>query len=140
MKNQENSITVTCTVLAPLEKVWNYWTLPAHVMQWNQASDDWHTPHAENDLKVGGKFLYRMAAKDGSFTFDFEGIYDTVTPMQVIAYAIADGRKVRVEFAGDGAETTVTETFDPEEVNSRELQQGGWQAILNNFKRYVEQH
>ncbi len=133
-------ITVETIVNAPAEKVWQYWSQPQHITQWCQASDDWHAPDAENDLWVGGKFKTTMAAKDGSFSFDFAGIYDTVTPMQVIAYVIADGRKVRVEFAGDGAETTVTETFDPEEVNSRELQQGGWQAILNNFKRYVEQH
>lgn len=107
-------------------------------MQWNNASDDWHTPKAENDLRVGGKFVSRMEAKDGSVGFDFWGIYDEVKPNELIEYTMGDGRKVKVAFNGNESETTVVVTFEPEDENSRELQQGGWQAILDNFKKCVE--
>lgn len=135
------SITVKATVHAPLAKVWNYWTNPTHITQWNNASDDWHTPSASNDLLVGGRFTSRMEAKDGSAGFDFEGEYTKVEQHMEIAYVMADGRKVTILFdSTDGKTTTVTETFDPEQINSRELQQQGWQAILDNFKRYTERH
>ena len=131
-------ITVEATVNAPIEKVWHAWTNPKDIMAWNNASDDWHTPHATNDLRVGGSFLSTMAAKDGSFSFDFEGIYDEVVLHKTIAYSLADDRKIKVTFTPKGNETFISETFDAETENSVELQQGGWQAILNNFKKHVE--
>ncbi|MEH7502779.1 SRPBCC family protein [Neobacillus drentensis] len=132
-------VTVKTTVNVPVEKVWEYWTEPKHITQWNNASDDWHTPIAENDLTVGGKFLTRMEAKDGSFGFDFGGIYDEVKLNEVIAYTLGDGRKVNITFKAQGNETEVIETFDAETTNSVEMQQAGWQAILDNFKKYSEQ-
>ncbi|MFN2438133.1 MAG: SRPBCC family protein [Chitinophagaceae bacterium] len=134
------AITVENTVKAPVEKVWKFWTEPEHIKKWNNASDDWHTPHAENDLRVGGKFVARMEAKDGSFGFDFGGIYDEVTPNKSIAYTLGDGRKVNISFTGRGNETKVVETFDPENTNSMEMQKTGWQAILDNFKKYTEEN
>ena len=131
-------ITIQATVHAPVEKVWESWTEPKHITQWNNASDDWHTPVAENDLTVGGKFLTRMEAKDGSFGFDFGGIYDEVKLHEVISYTLGDGRKVTITFKGQGNETQVIETFDAETTNPIEMQQAGWQAILDNFKTYVE--
>lgn len=131
-------ITVQTTVQAPVEKVWKYWGEPAHIMNWCSASDDWHAPAAENDLRVGGKFFTTMAAKDGSFSFDFGGVYDQVTEHKQIAYTMGDGRTVNVIFSSEGNATKVVETFDPEEINSLEMQQAGWQAILDNFKKYTE--
>jgi uncharacterized protein YndB with AHSA1/START domain len=140
MKTGNNvKITVKTTVNAPVEKVWEYWTEPKHITKWNNASDDWHTPIAENDLRVGGKFLTRMEAKDGSFGFDFGGIYDEVKLNEVISYNLGDGRKVTITFTGQGNETEVIETFDAETMNSIEMQQAGWQTILDNFKKYSEQ-
>lgn len=133
-------ITVEATVNAPIETVWKCWTEPKHITQWNNASDDWHTPHAENDLRVGGKFLSRMESRDGSMGFDFVGTYQEVIEYKMIAYTMEDGRKVEITFVSeDGKTTQVTETFDPENENALELQKTGWQAILNNFKNYVEQ-
>ncbi|MBK0401538.1 SRPBCC family protein [Adhaeribacter sp. BT258] len=134
----KTSITVETTVNAPVEKVWQFWTAPEHITQWNSASEDWHTPSAENDPRTGGKFKSRMEAKDGSVGFDFEGVYDEVKPNELIAYAMPDGRKVKITFAGNGHETKVTETFDAEGTHSDEMQRAGWQAILDNFKKYVE--
>ena len=134
----KTNITVETTVNAPVEKVWKYWTQPEHLMKWNSASDDWHTPRAENDLRVGGKFSARMEAKDGSFGFDFGGVYDAVRTNDYIEYTLGDGRKVSVTFKRDGDKTKVTETFEAESENSVELQRGGWQAILDNFKKYTE--
>lgn len=133
-----SSITVEVKVNAPLEKVWDYWTNPQHIVQWNYASDDWHAPNASNDLRVGGKFSSRMEAKDGSMGFDFEGEYTKVEQHIEIEYVLADARRVNIRFDSDGKETTVTETFDPENENTLELQRAGWQAILDNFKRYTE--
>lgn len=133
-------ITVEATVNAPIETVWKCWTEPKHITKWNNASDDWHTPHAENDLRVGGKFLSRMESRDGSMGFDFVGTYQEVIEYKMIAYSMEDGRKVEITFVSeDGKTTQVTETFDPENENTLELQKTGWQAILNNFKNYVEQ-
>lgn len=132
-------ITVETTVNAPVEKVWKYWTEPEHIKRWNNASDDWHTPVCENDLRVGGKFLSRMEAKDGSFGFDFSGTYDEVKLYEAISYTIGDGRKVKITFIGEGKETRIIETFDPEKTNSIDMQRQGWQAILDNFKKYIEQ-
>ena len=131
-------ITVENTVNAPVSKVWEYWSKPEHITKWNSASDDWHTPRAENDLRVGGKFTARMEAKDGSFGFDFGGIYDAVRENEYIEYTLGDGRKVKVHFKDQGDSTKVTESFDAESTNSVELQRGGWQAILDDFKKYVE--
>lgn len=131
-------ITVSTVISAGIQKVWDYWTQPGHITHWNFASDDWHCPKAENDLKNGGKFNYTMASRDGSMSFGFEGVYDEVTPHEKIAYTLLDDREVVIRFETDGETTRVTETFDAENMNSRELQQTGWQAILDNFKNYVE--
>ncbi len=135
---EKTTITVAATVIALIQKVWDLWTKPAHVVKWNNASDDWHTPSAENDLRPGGKFSYRMEAKDGSFGFDFAGIYDDVVEHERIGYTLGDGRKVEVLFAPDGNSTLVKETFEAENVNPIEMQRGGWQAILDSFKKYAE--
>ncbi|GIP37037.1 activator of HSP90 ATPase [Paenibacillus sp. J31TS4] len=132
------TITVETIVHAPVEKVWTYWTEPKHITQWNNASDEWHTPYAENDLKAGGKFVSRMEAKDGSFGFDFGGVYDEVTLNESISYTMADGRKVNISFIRQDNDTRIVEKFDAEETNTIEMQQAGWQAILDNFKRYAE--
>jgi uncharacterized protein YndB with AHSA1/START domain len=134
----KTKITVTSTINAPVEKVWKFWTLPEHIKKWNNASDDWHTPSAENDLRAGGKFSARMEAKDGSFGFDFGGVYDEVKTNEVIAYTLGDERKVRVDFTAEGDKTKVVEVFEAESQNPVEMQKGGWQAILDNFKKYVE--
>jgi len=131
-------ITVSTTVHAHVAKVWQFWTSPQHITQWCFATDTWHTPRAENDVRPGGKFLSRMEAKDGSMGFDLEGVYNEVIENELITYAIADGRKVTVVFTADADQTTITETFDPENMNPTDMQQAGWQAILDNFKRYVE--
>lgn len=131
-------IRVETTVQAPVEKVWQYWTEPAHITKWSFASDDWHSPLAENDLRSGGKFLTRMEAKDGSFGFDFGGVYDEVKLHELIAYTMGDGRKVEILFKSQGNTTEVIETFDAEMTNPMEMQQQGWQAILENFKNYAE--
>ncbi|MDE3183499.1 MAG: SRPBCC family protein [Bacteroidota bacterium] len=134
----KNSITVETTVKAPVEKVWKTWSTPEDILQWNNASDDWHTKRAENDLCAGGKFLSRMEAKDGSFGFDFWGLYDEVKPNALIKYTMGDGRKVKVTFSGNSSETKVVETFEAETENPLEMQRAGWQSILNNFKKYTE--
>jgi len=131
-------ITIKAIVNAPVEKVWNAWSNPEDIMKWNSASDDWHTPKAENDLRTGGKFLSRMEAKDGSWGFDFGGVYDNVEKFKVIEYTMGDGRKVKVNFNSKGNTTEVVETFDPESENSIEMQRSGWQSILDNFKKYTE--
>ncbi len=131
-------ITVEATVNAPVEKVWDVYTNPKHITQWNHASDDWHSPSAENDLRPGGTFSYRMEAKDGSFGFDFGGVYDEVKPNELLSYTIGDGRIVKNVFAKDGDTTKVTVTFEAENQNPVEMQRGGWQAILDNFKKYAE--
>jgi uncharacterized protein YndB with AHSA1/START domain len=135
---EKTTITVETIVNAPIEKVWNFWTAPKHIVNWNNASDDWHTPTAENDLREGGKFTSRMEAKDGSFGFDFGGVYDKVKTNELIAYTIGDGRKVEILFSQIGDTTKITELFEAEATHSIEMQQGGWQAILNNFKKYTE--
>jgi uncharacterized protein YndB with AHSA1/START domain len=132
------NITVEATVNAPVEKVWNFWTSPEHIIKWNSPSEDWHTPKAENDLRVGGSFKSRMEAKDGSFGFDFGGVYDEVKTNELITYTLGDGRKVEIQFTANGDNTTVTESFDTESENPVEMQRAGWQAILDNFKKYTE--
>lgn len=140
MSEIKTKITVEATVNAPVEKIWKLWTTPEHITKWNNASPDWQTPTAENDLRVGGKFLSRMEAKDGSFGFDFWGIYDEVKTNERIAYTLGDERKVEIIFKSQGNATIVTETFEAEGENSIELQQQGWQGILNNFKKYAENY
>jgi uncharacterized protein YndB with AHSA1/START domain len=131
-------ITVKASINAPIEKVWKRFTNPDDIVKWNSASDDWHTPRAENDLRRGGHFTYRMEARDGSTGFDFDGIYEKVLVYREIDYKIGDGRKVRILFNPVKNKTEVIETFESEETNPIELQRQGWQAIMNNFKKYVE--
>ena len=135
---EKTTVTVEATINAPVEKVWALWTEPKHIVNWNFASDDWHSPSAENDLQVGGKFTSRMEAKDGSFGFDFGGIYNEIVIHQKIVYTMDDERRVEITFNTDENTTIVTETFDAETSNDIEMQRAGWQAILNNFKKYVE--
>ena len=131
-------ISVEAILNVSREDAWNIYTDPKHIVKWNAASDDWHCPKAENDLRVGGAFMSRMEAKDGSVGFDFEGTYDEVSPMYRIAYTMGDGRKAAIEFSDFGNDTQVKVSFDAEKVNSVEMQRGGWQAILNNYKEYAE--
>jgi uncharacterized protein YndB with AHSA1/START domain len=134
----KTKITVKAGINAPLEFVWKCWTSPEDIIHWNNASDDWHTPKAENELRTGGKFNYRMEARDGSFGFDFWGIYDEIKTNKYIEFTLGDDRKVKITFTTDNNSTTVIETFEAETTNSIELQRTGWQAILNNFKKYAE--
>ncbi|MBN2797383.1 MAG: SRPBCC family protein [Clostridia bacterium] len=131
-------ITIESTINQPSPAVWEFWNNPEHITKWNFASEDWHCPYAENDLKVGCKLLSRMEAKDGSFGFDFEGIYNEVIFLHKISYTLPDGRVVLTTFENLGNQTKVTTLFDAEKENSLELQKNGWQAILNNFKSYAE--
>lgn len=132
------SITVKNTINAPVEKVWQMWTLPEHITKWNNASDDWHSPRATNNLVVGGTFSTRMESRDGKEGFDFNGTYQKIEKHSLISYVMEDGRKVTIVFKDKKGKTEVVETFDPENENPIEMQRGGWQAILDNFKKYVE--
>ncbi|MBL7774669.1 MAG: SRPBCC family protein [Saprospiraceae bacterium] len=134
----QTPITVEATVNASVQKVWDAWTGSEHIVKWNQASDDWHCPQAKNDLQPGGRFTFTMAAKDGSFSFDFSGTYDSVDRHRTIAYTMDDGRKAQVLFEEKGGKTHICETFDAENMHAEEMQRAGWQAILDNFKKYVE--
>lgn len=136
--SKSTSITIETTVNAPVEKVWERWTRPEHITKWNAASDDWHTPTATNDLRPGGTFTSRMEARDGSMGFDFGGTYDQVDQHRLISYTMGDGRRVSVTFDDRDGKTKVIETFDAETENSLEMQRAGWQAILDNFKKYTE--
>lgn len=135
---KRSSISVRAKINAPIVKVWKYWTTPEDIVRWNYATDDWHAPRAENDLRPGGKFSFRMEAKDGSMGFDFGGTYENVTINKQIDYTIGDGRKVKIIFLDRGNKTEVLETFETEDINSIEMQRNGWQSILNNFKNYAE--
>lgn len=135
---QKTNITVEATINVPVEKVWKLWTTPEDIIQWNSASEDWHTPSATNDLRVGGRFTSRMEARDGSMGFDFGGVYDEVKANAEIRYTMDDDRKVSVLFKEENGKTKVTETFEAEGENSVEMQRDGWQAILDNFKKYAE--
>lgn len=135
---KSNFITVETTVEKSISEVWELWTNPKHIVNWNFASPDWHTPLASNDLQDGGKFSSTMAAKDGSVSFEFCGMYEKVIFQKRISSLIDDGRKMSVEFEVKNDKTHITEKFEPEKENSFELQQAGWQAILNNFKKYAE--
>jgi uncharacterized protein YndB with AHSA1/START domain len=135
---EAKSITVSALVNAKAERVWELWTSPEHITKWNCASPDWHSPRAAHDLTVGGQFNFRMEAKDGSMGFDFEGTYDVVTPNQYLEYTMTDGRKVKISFEESDGKTFISETFEAESTNSLEMQQDGWQSILDNFKSYTE--
>jgi uncharacterized protein YndB with AHSA1/START domain len=135
---EKTIITVMTKVNAPIEKVWKYWTSPDDIIKWNNASEDWHTPRAENDLRPGGKFNYRMEAKDGSIGFDFFGIYTDVIVNSQMDYTLGDDRKVNILFFAVDNETEIVQTFEAEDTNSIEMQQIGWQSILDNFKKYAE--
>lgn len=136
----KTAIRIEATINAPAEKVWKLWTLPEHITQWNQADPSWHCPSASNDLRPGGKFTSRMEAKDGSFGFDFGGTYDKVVPNKIIAYTMEDGRKAEVAFTASGNTTGIVTVFEAENENPVEMQKGGWQSILNSFKKYAEQN
>ncbi len=131
-------ITVKTTVKAAANKVWELWTNPDHIVKWNSPSPDWYTPRATNDLRDGGKFTFRMEAKDGSMGFDFGGTYDKVEPHKEISFTMEDGRKAQVRFKEDRGVTEVSESFDPENENPIEQQRQGWQAIMDSFKAYAE--
>lgn len=138
MKN--DVITIESLVRAPIEKVWLCWTEPAHITRWNFASEDWCCPSAENDLRPGGRYRARMEAKDGSFGFDFEAVYDEVSDLEALASTMTDGRRMKTVFAAEKGATKVTTTLDAGQENSVDRQRQGWQAILDNFKRYAESY
>jgi uncharacterized protein YndB with AHSA1/START domain len=133
----QDKIRVQTTVLADIQKVWDYYTKPEHITKWNFANDDWCCPSATNDLKVGGRYVARMEAKDGSFGFDFDATYTEIKQPSTLRYEFG-GRFAMVEFKERMGHTEVTLTFDPETENSIDLQRQGWQAILDNFKKYTE--
>lgn len=132
------NITVETEVAAPPKQVWDAWVTPDHITQWNFAIDEWCCPKAEIDLRVGGRFKYRMEAKDGSFGFDFEGVFVKVSPEQSLHFKLGDDRLVTIEFLQTRNGTQVTETFAAEDENTAQQQRQGWQSILNNFKKHVE--
>ena len=134
----KHTINIDTTIAAPASLVWQYFTAPQHITQWNFATPDWQCPSAENDLKPGGKYKARMEAKDGSFGFDFEAVYDEVVTHKKLAYTITDGRKVVTQLEPVADSTRISTTFEAEDQHSPELQRAGWQAILDNFKNYAE--
>jgi uncharacterized protein YndB with AHSA1/START domain len=138
MEQEKPVVTIESIVDAPVKKVWEYWTKPGHIIKWNYASGDWHSPWAKNDLRVGGRLSARMEAKDGSMGFEFGGVYDVVRENEYIEYTLDDGRKVKAAFTAQGDATKVVESFEAESTNPLEMQRGGWQAILDNFKHYTE--
>lgn len=131
-------ISIETNVSAPVQKVWDFYNKPEHITQWNFAHESWHCPRAENDLRAGGMLKARMEARDGSAGFDFEAIYNEVRPYERIAYTLGDGRKVETDFIPVDGMTRVVTVFDAESENPPELQKSGWQAILDNFKKYTE--
>ncbi|HQQ97267.1 MAG TPA: SRPBCC family protein [Cyclobacteriaceae bacterium] len=133
-----NPITISAQIKGDLRKVWDYYTLPEHITQWNFADPSWHCPWATNDMQPGGKYIARMEARDGSFGFDFGAVYDQIDTGKSFSYTIGDGRKVMVQFNDKGAVVELVVSFEPEQQNPVELQRGGWQSILNNFKHYAE--
>jgi len=138
-RNDMNKITVSTTINRPLSEIWEKWTNPTHVMCWNFAHESWHCPEAKNDLHVGGEFHYLMAAKDASFQFDFWGTFQQIEPEKYIKILLGDGREMEVLFESTDQGVVVTEIFDPENQNPADMQQQGWQAILNQFKKYAEE-
>lgn len=136
----ENKITVKALIETPKSNAWEFYTNPIHIVNWNFAHPSWHCPSAENDMIIGGKYNARMEAKDGSFGFDFEATYKSIDMGNGFEYEMPNSRRVLVQFMEQGDSTEVIIQFDPEQENSRELQQQGWQAILNQFKQYAESH
>jgi len=134
------TITIKAVVKATLEQVWECWTTPKHIKKWNNANKDWHTTKVVNELRTGGRFVFRMEAKDGSFGFDFGGTYTKIVPEKQLAYKLDDDRKAIIDFEEKDDKVTITETFDTEDQNPVDMQKQGWQAILDNFKKYVEAH
>lgn len=134
----QDTITVETDIQAPIDLVWDAYTAPEHIMEWNHASEDWHCPEAENDLEPGGAFCYTMAAKDGSQSFDLNGTFDEIVPGRLLTFTLDDSRHVRVTFDREGDSVHVTVEFEMEHENSEELQREGWQAILDNFKKHAE--
>lgn len=134
----KKQIEISTKVEGDIDNVWECWTQPNHITQWNSPSDQWHTPKAENDLRETGKFNFRMEAKDGSAGFDFSGTYDEVKEKEIIRYSLDDGRKVDISFKDENNKVLILEKFEPEAQNSEDMQREGWQAILDNFKSYVE--
>jgi uncharacterized protein YndB with AHSA1/START domain len=135
----EKIISAEVIIDAPIDKVWQLWTDPKHIIRWNYASEDWHTTWAENDFRAGGRFLSRMESRDGKHGFDFTGEYKTIEPEKLIEYTLDDGRQVEVTFISNGQKTKIRELFEAELSNPKEMQQAGWQSILDNFKKYVEE-
>jgi uncharacterized protein YndB with AHSA1/START domain len=135
---EKTIVTIESTINEPIDRVWQLWTEPGHIVRWNHASDDWHTTRAENDLRTGGKFLSRMESRDGSEGFDFNGVYTRVELHKKIEYTLDDGRQVQVTFVSNGNKTQITQSFETEMIHSVELQRTGWQAIMDNFKNYAE--
>jgi uncharacterized protein YndB with AHSA1/START domain len=133
-----NKVTIAATVHADARKAWDSYTKPGHITQWNFADPSWYCPSASNDMRVGGKYSARMEARDGSFGFDFEAVYDEIVDGKSFAYTMPDGRQVSVVFEGKGKDTVVTVQFDPEDENPIDFQRAGWQAILDNYKKYTE--
>lgn len=133
-----SKIRIQTAVAGQPQKVWEYWTHPEHIIQWNFASDDWHCPSVQNDLKVGGKYLARMEAKDKSYEFDFLGIYTEIDLGKKLVYVIDDGRTVETSFQAEGDAVVITTIFEAEDIFPEETQRNGWQAILDNFRKYVE--
>ncbi len=138
MSREKTKITVETMVRGTPEKVWELFNEPKHIVEWATAGDDWHTVKAENDVRAGGTFFYRMEAKDGSKGFDLVSVYDEVTPLKSFAYSMADGRKVWATFTEENGNVHIVETFEAENQNPIDMQRGGWQAILDNFKKYAE--
>ena len=138
MDSIEKTITVETSIKAPIEQIWEFWTNPEHIINWNFATDEWFCPSAKNDLRPGGEFIWRMEAKDGSMGFDFIGTYDEIEQYKRIKYTLDDGRKTEITFSSIENSTEIIETFEAENLNSLEMQQTGWQSILNNFKKYAE--
>ena len=136
--NGKTTITVRVLIDSPIDRVWKIWTTPEDIVKWNYASEDWHSPQVYNDLRVGGTFNYRMEARDGSYGFDFKGVYNKVNLNELIEYTIDDSRKVKINFSYKDDKTEIVETFEAENVNSFDMQHDGWQAILDNFKKFVE--
>jgi uncharacterized protein YndB with AHSA1/START domain len=130
-------IQVRISVMADKQKVWDYYTSPEHITQWNFADPSWHCPAASNDMNIGGRYVARMEARDGSFGFDFDAIYTEINTLESFTYQFGE-RFAKIEFNNMNNQTEVIITFDPETENSIELQKNGWQAILNNFKNYIE--
>lgn len=138
MENKKTVVNIAASVNAPAAKVWEYWNEPAHIVKWNSAGGGWHCPRATNDLRVGGKINSRMESEDGSQGFDFEGTYDLVKENEEIGYTLGDGRKVHIRFTEKDGATHIAESFEAENTFPLEMQQQGWQAILDNFKQYTE--